>query len=89
MSELIDDGGSAFPFGKKNFTDDWSHGMTLRDWFAGQAMISASLIRIAEMSNDVRAKHIDPEDFGVCIEGVAHGAYELADAMLAARKEKQ
>ena len=90
MSELIDDGGPAFPMQVRlaNGTDNFS-GMSLRDWFAGQAMISASLIRIAEMSNDVRAKHIDPEDFGVCIEGVAHGAYELADAMLAARKEKQ
>ena len=73
MSEPIDDGGSAFPFGKKNFTDDWSHGMSLRDWFAGQAL----------------EKDIDRwqnKDGGRNRE---QARFAFADAMLAARKEKQ
>jgi hypothetical protein len=77
MSELINDGGSAFPFGKKNFTDDWSHGMSLRDWFAGQALtglISGALTN-ADRLGEVRAYTVK--------------SYELADAMLAARKEKK
>lgn len=40
----IDDGGSAFPRagfsdGDQGVLDDGDHGMSLRDWFAGQALI--------------------------------------------------
>ena len=69
----IDDGGSAFP-GQRLGSDGlpesaaWD-GMSLRDWFAGQAL----------------AMLADPK----CISDsniVALAAYQVADAMLAARK---
>jgi hypothetical protein len=37
MSKAPKDGGQAFPRGN----GCWSYGMTLRDWFAGQALASA------------------------------------------------
>ena len=48
-------------------------GMTLRDWFAGQATFAAAAL-LTERGNK-----IDPKD-------LAAKAFELADAMLAARK---
>jgi hypothetical protein len=47
-------------------------GMTLRDWFAGQAL--ATLISLHEN-----------RDGGWCESEVATSAYDMADAMLAAR----
>jgi hypothetical protein len=38
MSTIIKDGGPAFPYGQKNFTERSSEGMSLRDYFAGQAL---------------------------------------------------
>lgn len=48
------------------------HGMTLRDWFAGQVME-----RMISLSMD--------QDNAWNAETVAHGCYLLADAMLKAR----
>jgi len=69
------DGGPAFP------TDDGSHnemlvrsaGMTLRDWFAGQALMM--------MSAQTNAHLLAGEDTRTC----AAWAYEVADMMLAER----
>lgn len=82
----IDDGGPAFPHTIKN--DDGSHfftsgGMTLRDWFAGQALAGLTAHPqcgpIGEGTEDTR------ERTGV----LALEAYYAADAMLAARKESK
>jgi hypothetical protein len=64
MSDKLNGGGPAFPFA------EYHPGMSLRDWFAGQAM--------AAIGN-------------ACYERYSHmaqDAYEIADAMLAARKAK-
>jgi hypothetical protein len=75
MSDKVDDGGPAFP--RPTSTDEASErcnvfyaqdGMTLRDWFAGQAL-----------SNAYTQADVDPDR-------IARWSYELADAMLAARK---
>ena len=74
MSSQIEDGGPAFPHvdvcpdtGKvTNYS-----GMTLRDWFAGQAM------RVLLEDPKTRI----PQDY------IAMNAYYMADAMLVARKE--
>lgn len=76
MSNIINDGGPAFPLAAStmpNGEHQWhEYGMSLRDWFAGQALAGM-------LSN--------PE----CITGrpaVAVHAYGYADAMIAAREVK-
>ena len=71
MSTQRNDGGPAFPYPVKYF----GVGMSLRDWFAGQALV------------------------GLCAHDGTHGvhdvktttgrAYEVADAMLAARNGEE
>ena len=58
----FDDGGLAFSGGL------YEHGMSLRDWFAGQSL--ANLYTHSEQSPDKAAEW----------------AYQVADAMIAARK---
>ena len=62
-----DDGGPAFPLAGTVYT-----GMSMRDWFAGQAVSSLSGVCLA--LPDVSAAE------------TAKAAYELADAMIEARK---
>jgi hypothetical protein len=66
------DGGHAFP----GAYSDGAHrlGMTLRDWFAGQALAGLTYVLHDKA-------YIDES-----IIGAAERAYQLADAMLAARK---
>ena len=67
MSSPIDDGGPAVPFydGRGGVP-----GMTLRDYFAGQALVG-------------------PCADGGQIKSVVKCCYDIADAMIAARKEVQ
>jgi hypothetical protein len=65
----IKDGGKAFPGG------GYTPGMSLRDWFAGQALAGITC------TEDVG---IAPED----AEAVAKTAYALANAMIAAREPR-
>lgn len=76
----MQDGGPAFPF---SFVDGETGarlavpGMTLRDWFAGQALIA--------IQSDPGSAHAEPlrtMSFGA----QARSAYAMADAMLAARE---
>ena len=72
------DGGAAFPcetYGFRNGkeTTTPTNGMSLRDWFAGQALIGI-------MSNYTTTK------FGATDADVARAAYDYADAMLASRR---
>lgn len=78
MSQRIEDGGAAFPFA---FRDAEGHplehraiGMTLRDYFAGQAL--AGLLA----SNARYGGKTDNR------EALAADAYASADAMIAARQ---
>jgi len=48
------------------------HGMTLRDWFAGQAIVSLNISTLECWS----------------VQDIAIHVYEVADAMLAAREAK-
>ena len=66
--ETIKDGGPAFPV--ICATNMISHGMTLRDYFAGQALMHQFAAGYDSKQNTARA------------------AYELADAMIAAREPK-
>lgn len=53
---------------------DVSHGMSLRDYFAGKALATLSAYPVEDVA------HWDAADF-------AKHAYEVADAMLAARSQ--
>lgn len=57
-------------------------GMTLRDWFAGQALVGRSFI-VADPHDDLTT--VSGLNL-MTAEGMAASCYELADAMLAARK---
>ena len=69
----IDNGGPAFPFIASPESHCVYTGMTLSDWFAGQAM--SALI-------------VDPERFDQTREECARLSYLMADAMLSARNAK-
>lgn len=62
----IENGGPAWPVAHDGF---YKQGMTLRDWFAGQALIG------------ILSGHEDPTETAFCAEL----AYKLADAMIAER----
>jgi hypothetical protein len=81
MSIPINDGGPAFPcesYGHRNGkqTTVPAQGMTLRDYFAAQALAGMLI-------------NYTTQKFGVGEQTCAKGAYEFADAMLAAREGKQ
>lgn len=75
----MNDGGSAFPRNGFTYMDshgltrvhDNSEGMSLRDWFAGQALIG------------LLANHHSDGDY----DTTPISAYRMADAMLAERKK--
>ena len=72
----IDDGGPAFPVADTVHPNGQvqlgSYGMSLRDWFASQAI--AGIIACPQVRHDL-------------FDAYAHHAYAQADAMLAARTE--
>lgn len=80
------DGGPAFPFPTHNEEgacgQDAHPGMTLRDWFAGQAMAGHVLHHATDGRNDRRTKESKMSDFAI---HAAYDAYVIADALLAAR----
>lgn len=54
-------------------------GMTLRDWFAGQAVAGITAALVGKREDDLTTDQWH--------QGMAHGAYSIADAMLAARSQ--
>ena len=69
-------GGPAFPFEYEDEIAQYvSHGMTLRDYFAGKAMSGI----LAHLENHME-RYLDLHD-----EDIAKFAYRQADAMLKAR----
>lgn len=72
MDKKIDDGGSAFPLQADSYAPEF--GMSLRDYFAGQAL--AGLMSIYEYTEH-------------CGEStIADLAYAQADAMLEVRRQQ-
>jgi hypothetical protein len=79
MSAFIDDGGPAFPNNDKHgcaYT-----GMTLRDYFAGQAMTAWIEDFCRNAPSEEPAKDVTIKIASYC--------YLMANAMIAARKEGQ
>lgn len=78
-SKNIDDGGSAFPC--EGGVDSGLYpdpGMSLRDWLAGQAI--GAIIRQCASDLQFRDRRETSEQY------FARKSYEVADAMIAARK---
>lgn len=76
MSEPINNGGLAFPLsGGQYLGEDRATGMSLRDYFAAQALTGVL---------QARALLNGPDSLG-SQEDVAEECYELADAMIAQR----
>ena len=72
MTDQPDDGGPAVPNIAGNTV--YSNGMSLRDWFAGQAVSAIPLRDWSEVPGDYEK-----------IEAWAKAAYAVADAMIAER----
>ena len=68
-----DTGGPAFPHMTAVCHHDYAPGLTLRDWFAGQALVG--MLASAPVADRSKPKH----------RGWAENAYLFADAMLAER----
>lgn len=73
MSDIKNDGGAAFPLPISSSTTYRTNGMTLRDYFAGQAINGF-------VSTNNRLNESEPLN-------IAKRAYRIADAMLKARGE--
>lgn len=80
------DGGNAFPVSRGHFAQDgkmlsadWAPGMTLRDWFAGQALSAMNI-----------SVHGDITENSLSIPPAvaADWAYCLADAMIGEREKE-
>ena len=74
MEDKVKDGGPAFPGAELPAHPNHPTGMSLRDWFAGQALHGLCS---------------DKEFYSMRIELLALEAYKYADAMLAAREPTQ
>ena len=68
------DGGPAFP----QFNSEGLRGMSLRDWFAGQAL--SAMLSMTETYVAVTSNKVTPDE-------IVGGCYQWADAMLAAREK--
>lgn len=78
------DGGYAFPFSHFQTPDGMcatttEYGMSLRDWFAGQAMLPTFLLSLEAVKSG--------GDANISERDLAEGAYAFADAMLAEREK--
>jgi len=84
VSKTIDDGGPAFP---ETRWEDLTHqemqwtGMTLRDWFAGQAV--TGWLASPESDKLLQRCEGNLED---ALNRMSQASYMLADAMIATRK---
>jgi hypothetical protein len=76
-----DTGGSAFPNITPDMNVDGGPGMTLRDWFAGQALAGW----LASYSKDAHHPASEGENQS---EHLAGFSYDLADAMMAERAKE-
>ncbi len=78
MSDNINNGGPAFPLATSSGANKWAQGMTLRDYFAAQALCGD----MASQDEDFRFYVSDREN--VIVERAVL-CYRFADAMLKAR----
>ena len=98
MSQVIDDGGPAFPASLAYSPEGQAHvaseyfanceGMSLRDWFAGQVLNGIYSSEDSRSMPMDKSKSEREEQFTAWAKADAEWSYRIADAMIAARKEK-
>ena len=97
MSAQINDGVSAFPV-VDGYHEDGRHrggesGMTLRDYFAGQALAQLIKREVREIRRDGRKMDCfgleDSQEVPWHTSHIASESYAIADAMLAYRERKE
>lgn len=86
MSAQDKDGGPAFPHVNPNYDGNWDKepqraGMSIRDWFAGQAIAPYMAWSLGEPAND------EVNDAESAAKKYASVAYMIADAMLKEREK--
>lgn len=83
MSNTTNDGGPAFPQpADQGNLEDWRHGMSLRDWFAGQAMQGLLADHKDHPEEAITRTVGDVSITETCQETVARLAVGYADALL-------
>jgi hypothetical protein len=86
MPETIDKSGPAFPVSIPGWGDNGASGMTLRDYFAGQALVSLTRhILYDQHIEDVFMKA--GNDAAALPEFLGEVIYQVADAAILARKK--
>jgi hypothetical protein len=83
--KVIEDGGTAFPCSHGN--EHFGPGMSLRDWFAGQALIAVCGQHCGE-SPGISDPKYDAGSLDQC-ESIVERAYQLADLMIARRLQSK
>jgi len=83
-----DDGGPAFPHLNPNYDGNWDKfpqrgGMTLRDWFAGQALMGICAGLCSDHQTDKTPRAFNRLAF----KDAAKDAYVIADVMIATRSD--
>ena len=84
MTKHIEGGGPAFPLqiANRDQHEGSQYGMTLRDYFAGQALAAMITATSAGQHNTLNGKPVGTSIY----DAMAMDAYALADAMLRARQ---
>jgi hypothetical protein len=85
MTDRLKDGGPAFP---REYTHKGCSGMSLRDWFAGQALCNPAICTGQASDWKLRASFGEHRTAITRQEIAAKQAWQYADAMLAAREGK-
>lgn len=86
MTKKIEDGGPALQTFRQHAlgrVEEVHPGMSLRDWFAGQALAGLYANRDLQLATLHDYGQLNNGDFNACM---ARQAYEQADAMIAASK---
>ncbi len=96
MSDEVKDGGPAFPTEGYSFEEDMDivhPGMSLRDWFAGQALPQAILDYDRQTrTGPAQGDYVLPyttKAIGTREDIIARQAYRYADALLTARQKDE
>lgn len=90
--DKINDGGTAFPYGQKNVTARYSEGLSMRDYFAAaalQGLLASGHYTFITDREELMVAECYYDDTKKCQLVAPTDAYQVADAMIEARKEAQ